>query len=944
MATCIGSINSIKRCNHRMTRQRTLRLLFLGLVSLFSLLIEPTVWAQTPPGAIFRAPWMGYDTATYPQGLWPRASDVADFNRDGVPDLAAVSWGGTPYLSILLGDGNGGFRPPVLYPLDLESMDLVARDFDNDGDVDLAVAETGRLWEGLYVSLWRNGGEGNFTRVGLFVTGDDGPSGITAADFNGDGFADVAVAHDEYIGVDNTVSVLFNNSGSGFQSPVVYTIASGTNDLDSADMDGDGDADIIVAHEGNRWSTMRNDNGTFAPLGTFQGIPAGSIPEEPTITAADVDGDGDRDVLYSNRDSGGVGQGAIGLWRNNGNFTFGAPETLSLLTPLDTYTSGGTDIDVADVTHDGAADILVGNADGLWFLLAGNGSGGFLQAKLFAAGDAHDYSSSIDIEAVDLDGEGDLDVIVLANGSLEACVYLNPGSGQFEQPLPTPMANPGYAPAFPTNLRAGDIDRDGDLDLVTGFRSDFSDRYGLTLRRNNGDGTFGPLVEMLEPTYPIDLVLADINRDGSLDILCLLNDGQLVLRPNNGSGVFNTRIVTIGFGNEHDHHQLAVADVDNDGDLDAVVPAVFGVKIAKNLGNNQFGAPSYHEVGNFLDTIGFGDFNRDGNVDLLTNSGVQGYPEVSNGNGNGTFGPPFTVPTGRDVMAFATADFDRDGNLDFASFYNLDEQGLGIRRGRGQGSFFPLFKMPGAYYFGDHVGTLDVADVDGDGNLDVLKGSFGAQDFVVWRGRGDGTFHQDVRYGVGWNVFDIEVGDFDGDGVLDVAAICQVDNGVWWYPGVVIIKGIATATTVLPSSFTVTRGERTSGGLPDLFFSDNAYLNVEARRATEIAAASVEIVVEGTAPTEAPSALTFVLEAAQSGDPTRQRIELYNFQTSQWEIVDERPSPFADTTIRVNITTNAARFVQPGTRTMRARIGYHDRGVTFISWGARYDLTAWEIR
>lgn len=886
---------------------------------------------------------MGYDTATYPQGLWPRASDVADFNRDGAPDLVAVSWGGTPYFSILLGNGDGAFLQPVLYPLDIESMDVVARDFDNDGDVDLAIAETGRFWEGLYVSLWRNDGEGNFVRAGLFATGDDGPSGITAADFNGDGFVDVAVTHDEYITSDNTVSVLLNNSGSGFGSPTVYTIAGGTHDLDTGDMDGDGDPDIVVAHEGNRWSAMRNDAGAFTFLGTIPGIQTGSLPGEPVVTAGDVDNDGDLDVLYSHRDSGGVGQGAIGLWRNSGNFTFGAAEALSLLTPLDPDTSGGTDIDVADVTHDGAADILVGNLGGNWFLLEGNGSGGFLQARLFGAGDAHDYSPSIDIEVVDLDGDGDRDVVVLQNGSLEACVYLNPGGGEFVQPLPLPMANPAYAPAFPTNLRAADVDGDGDLDLITGFRSDFSERHGLTLRKNNGDGTFGEIVEMLEPTYPIDLAVADINGDGSLDIVYILNDGLLMLRPNDGSGSFPTRIVATGFGASQDYHQLALADLDNDGDLDAITPGVFGVKVARNLGGNRFGTYTYHEVGDYLDTIGFGDFNNDGKVDLLTNSGLQGYPEVSNGNGDGTFGPPFTVPTGRDVMAFATADFDRDGNLDFASYYNLDEQGLGVRRGRGQGSFFTAFKMPGGYYFGDQVGTLDVADVDGDGHLDVLKGSSGAQDFVLWRGRGDGTFVPDERYGVGWNVYDIEVGDFNGDGALDLAAICQVDNGRWWYPGVVIIEGVVEATTVLPNQYVVTRGERTSGGLTDLFISDNSYLNIEARRSTEIAAASVEIVVEGTAPTESPSTVAFILEAGQTGDPTRQRIELYNFQSNQWEMVDERPSPFADSTVRVNITSNAGRFVQPGTRLLRARIGYHDRGVTYISWGARFDMATWEV-
>ena len=108
----------------------------------------------------FDSPWIGYDTAVYPEGLWPYASVTADFNGDLVPDLAASAWDGTPWMSVMFGDGNGGFGPPQLYPLTVVAQDLVAEDFDQDGDVDLVVAESGRFWEGLFVSLWRNDGEG----------------------------------------------------------------------------------------------------------------------------------------------------------------------------------------------------------------------------------------------------------------------------------------------------------------------------------------------------------------------------------------------------------------------------------------------------------------------------------------------------------------------------------------------------------------------------------------------------------------------------------------------------------------------------------------------------------------------------------------------------------------------------------------------------------------
>ena len=733
----------------------------------------------------FDVPWIGYDTAVYPEGLWPYSSEMADFDGDGNTDLASVSWGGSAWLSILFSDGQGHFLPPVLHPLQSESQDLVARDFDNDGDVDIAIAESGRFWEGIFVSLWSNNGQGEFNLAGYFLTGDDGPSGITAADFNQDGWMDVAVAHDDYITRDNSIAVMFNNQSGGFDTGVVYQIATGTNDLHSGDLDGDGDADIVVAHETNIWTRLRNDNGRFQNLGTTDGITVGSIPEDPTIHIADVDLDGDADVMFSNIDSGGFGFGAIGLWRNDGSGNFGASETISLLTDLDDFVSGGTSINVADVTQDEWPDLLVCN--GYWYLIEGDGFGGFLEPRLFHAGDG-----SIDSDVADMNGDGVPDVVITAYGSISACVYQNPGLGSFVQPTPIPMADPQLAPAFPTRLRVDDIDEDGDLDLVTAYRSDFSEQHGITVRKNNGDGTFGPIEEYLESTYVLDLQLADVDADGHEDLVYVLSNSRFYLRMNDGSGNFGPSLGKHTFSGVIT--QLEIEDIDNDGKLDIVVD---GLGVSRNLGNLNFEPPNYTGCGAFFEFFDLADFDNDGILDLLSSSGAQSYPAFSFGDGLGNFGDCFTIPTGRDASGFDTADLDGDGNLDFVSYFNLDEKGLAVRRGRGDGNFFPGEKYPGAYYLGDHTSTVDLADFNEDGILDAITSSFGGQDFSYWQGLGNGSFLQDVRYGVGWNAFDIEPGDYNGDGTLDVAVICRVDSGRWWYPGVVIVQGIAKFDLIL---------------------------------------------------------------------------------------------------------------------------------------------------
>jgi choice-of-anchor B domain-containing protein len=149
---------------------------------------------------------------------------------------------------------------------------------------------------------------------------------------------------------------------------------------------------------------------------------------------------------------------------------------------------------------------------------------------------------------------------------------------------------------------------------------------------------------------------------------------------------------------------------------------------------------------------------------------------------------------------------------------------------------------------------------------------------------------------------------------------------------------------VPPNSFEVTRGELVSGELPDLFDSDESRVVVDARRPTELAASSVEIEVVGTVATDTPVALRFVVEAACSGDPVVQIVEMYNYDTQDWESVDERSIGATDTVTTLTVTADPARFVEPGTGEVSARVGFQDRGVSFPAWSGQYDQVSWSTR
>jgi hypothetical protein len=146
-----------------------------------------------------------------------------------------------------------------------------------------------------------------------------------------------------------------------------------------------------------------------------------------------------------------------------------------------------------------------------------------------------------------------------------------------------------------------------------------------------------------------------------------------------------------------------------------------------------------------------------------------------------------------------------------------------------------------------------------------------------------------------------------------------------------------------PEKLLVTRGVHVSGTEEQLFASDDEYVRVEARRATEVAAASVEIEVIGSVPSTDPVALLFVVEAAAGGSPAVQVIELFDYVAGVWETMDERDAPTSDTTVTVSIGTNPARFIDAETGEVRARVGIHDRGVTFPAWDGRYDQVYWSV-
>jgi len=247
---------------------------------------------------------------------------------------------------------------------------------------------------------------------------------------------------------------------------------------------------------------------------------------------------------------------------------------------------------------------------------------------------------------------------------------------------------------------------------------------------------------------------------------------------------------------------------------------------------------------------------------------------------------------------------------------------------------------------GNSVDDAATLAVDGAGNVYVAGYSYGTgtdYDYATVKYDSNGNQLWVSRYNGPGNYYD-----WANAVAVDAAGnvyVTGISRGLGSYYDYATIKYTQPAT-VSPSSFTVTRGYRIGGGLADLLLSDDAYLAIQARPRIGITDPDIQLVVQGTAQAETSSYFLFRLEAACNGFPlgnVRQRIELYNYQQSRWEQVDERVPTFNDSVVEVTFTENAQRFIQPGTKTIKARIGWYNRGVLSPNWYAAIDQTAWEI-
>jgi hypothetical protein len=321
---------------------------------------------------------------------------------------------------------------------------LLLGDIDNDGDLDLL---TSSGFFGMYSHL--NDGTGHFTAFQNTIIGNT-PSGATLADVNQDGYLDLIAAD-----ADNATVAIALNSATGTGSfalnglgAQLLPVGSRPVSVTTGDVDGDGDLDLVTANATANTVSVALNNG----VGVFGTVSTVSVSAAPsTVQLADVDGDGDLDLLTS-----GFNLGMVSVRFNNGSGTFSGSTGVQVgATP--------TDLALADLDNDGDLDLLTCNSTARTISVRLNSGGTFSGTTLSLP----TGSSPTALTTGDVDADGDLDVVVAQGTGGQVLVLLNNGSGTLTlQTTALTVAISGSL-AITRGVALGDVDGDGDLDVVT---------------------------------------------------------------------------------------------------------------------------------------------------------------------------------------------------------------------------------------------------------------------------------------------------------------------------------------------------------------------------------------------------------------------------------------------------------------------------------------------
>jgi hypothetical protein len=698
----------------------------------------------------------------------PRPASPFDCNDNLVDDFAEVQAGDAPDC-----DGNGipdgcdvrpvnlGLAPGPTVIVERGPTSSIAADIDGDGKVDLALALRDQA---AYWLLW---GDGTGSFSSMTVPGNAVTS-LAVGDVTGDGLLDIVG------GGPGVLIVSRQMSGRRFQQWASFPLESARGSLAVSDFDGDGQADIAFAAP-FEILVFRNEG---PRLSEPKSIPAGSGPIH--LIAADLDGDGDADIATANFLSADPA-GSVSVFLNRGDGTFLAPRNFAV-------GSAPASLEVGDVDGNGFADLVTSNAGSSDVsMLFGRGNGTFAPAPRIPIPEP---IASAALGDLDLDGDLDLAVsqsdVPLDVGRLS--IYWNHGSRVFRRgfrihsggALSTMGIRNIYGDPSPEVFVAElnqiqlrflekalvahqeDCDRNGVPDVCDIRDRDcngngFVDACDLTEGRSqdcDGDG------------IPNECE-SDCNLNGTPDDCDVASGTSADCNGNSSPDECDIRSSGFGFKESVIAGQgltrLLARDLDADGRPDlAGIDVLNNVLVHWNDGDAGRGPAKVAISAGSFSSLAAGDIDGDGDLDLIAGGPLFRSLQVVVQSGKRAWASPADFPLSGSPLAIATTDLDHDGRADVAA---ASSTSILLLHGREDGRLGP--ERPGPS--GVAPDFLTIADMDGDGSQDLIAILISGAPAVFWN-RGDASFEERSEMTTAFFFQTLAVEDLDGDGDLDVAA------------------------------------------------------------------------------------------------------------------------------------------------------------------------------
>ena len=374
-----------------------------------------------------------FTTQQYP--LLGNTHIAADFNADGKPDLAGA---GANAVSVMLGNGDGTFRPKTDFPLGMQTQAVAAGDFNSDGRVDLMVTLDTPQFS---LALLSGTGTGTFNGPTFFpnTSGFDSPA-IAATDLNGDGKLDLVVMHSiacftAPCRASRSVTVLLGNGNGTFQTPSEIDVATGPMAMAVVDLNRDGIKDVAIGGGNTELSILIGvGNGTFTRQPVMTLVPGGDLFSACNdIGVGDLNRDGIQDLVVPL----GNGNGNA-ILIGNGNGTFQVRSRIQV-----DETFAPLHVAVADYNRDGLLDIartMGDGTNGLLQILRGNGDGTFQAPNRYLV--PPPSRGGIMILAGDWNGDAKPDIAFVEGGAGTPLIDVLTNTTGGVPPPPTPPPTP----------------------------------------------------------------------------------------------------------------------------------------------------------------------------------------------------------------------------------------------------------------------------------------------------------------------------------------------------------------------------------------------------------------------------------------------------------------------------------------------------------------------